>query len=249
MSVNSEELERDAFKYPSVSPADDYTPPEIKRTEGWRPRYPWLAVDALCLLAIGLSCLLFKLVGVPYRRGFYCDDDSINKPYKKSTVPSSVMYPVGFALAYSVFFVTELYRFRLSKQSESFEGVCLCKLGPFKLNSLHITLWNLFVSFAFGALSTILLTDVGKYTIGRLRPHFLSICQPNPAVLANCTHKYIMGDICTGDPAFLREGRLSFPSGHASFSGGLLTKEGCKYCQDDKRANYSHKIAHLIFIM
>ena len=32
--------------------------------------------------------------------------------------------------------------------------------------------------YAMGAMSTILITDVGKRTIGRLRPHFFDICKP-----------------------------------------------------------------------
>lgn len=33
--------------------------------------------------------------------------------------------------------------------------------------------------FAFGAACSQLTTDVMKYTIGRLRPHFYTVCRPN----------------------------------------------------------------------
>ena len=52
---------------------------------------------------------------------------------------------------------------------------------------------------------------------GRLRPHFLSVCQPNWKSL-NCSIGYITQDVCTGDTIAVREARLSFPSGHSSLA-------------------------------
>lgn len=54
--------------------------------------------------------------------------------------------------------------------------------------------------FGFGAASSQLTTDIAKYTIGRLRPHFISVCVPN----VNCTlpenqHKYWENFECTSD--------------------------------------------------
>lgn len=186
-----------------------------------KPRLAWLIVDFTCLLVVGLVCLLFKLVAVPYHRGFYCDDDSINKPYKESTVPSSVLYSVGFALAYLVICVTELCSQRRHKRSSEYSEYVPFKWLKLKPNNINLI--NLLVSFAFGGLVTIFVTDIGKYTVGRLRPHFLSICQAPSSVFLNCSHTYITDDVCTGDPGLLREGRLSFPSGHASFSAYAVT--------------------------
>lgn len=39
--------------------------------------------------------------------------------------------------------------------------------------------------FGFGAASSQLTTDIAKYSIGRLRPHFIDVCQPD----VNCTIK------------------------------------------------------------
>jgi len=33
--------------------------------------------------------------------------------------------------------------------------------------------------YSLGAISTLLITEIGKHTIGRLRPHFISVCKPN----------------------------------------------------------------------
>ena len=32
--------------------------------------------------------------------------------------------------------------------------------------------------YALGAISTLLITEIGKHTIGRLRPHFIDVCKP-----------------------------------------------------------------------
>jgi diacylglycerol diphosphate phosphatase/phosphatidate phosphatase len=66
-----------------------------------------------------------------------------------------------------------------------------------------------------------------KWLIGGLRPHFLTVCQPNiPAITAEETGnglRQIMYDrtICTGDADEIDDSLESFPSGHstAAFAG------------------------------
>ncbi|WAR24230.1 WUN-like protein [Mya arenaria] len=43
---------------------------------------------------------------------------------------------------------------------------------------------TLVIPFFFGAGLCQLTTDIAKYTVGRLRPHFLTVCQPDAAVCA-----------------------------------------------------------------
>ncbi|CAF2894039.1 unnamed protein product [Rotaria sp. Silwood2] len=73
--------------------------------------------------------------------------------------------------------------------------------------------------FIFGALATTVLTDILKIMSGRLRPYFLTLCNPdqkscNGMGLTDaefvCLSKNMTG--------LLREARLSFPSLHASLS-------------------------------
>ncbi|KAG8227351.1 hypothetical protein J437_LFUL003340 [Ladona fulva] len=74
--------------------------------------------------------------------------------------------------------------------------------------------------FGFGAACSQTTTDIGKYIIGRLRPHFFDVCRPdvNCSALAD-PHTYIEDFTCLGtNPKLLKEVRLSFPSGHSSFS-------------------------------
>lgn len=90
----------------------------------------------------------------------------------------------------------------------------------------HIIVW------LFGAISSELLTDISKFTAGRLRPHFIDVCKPkirmgqsNPGVdlevyCQDSAHRleYITDYYCDGNPKALRDTRLSFMSGHSSYS-------------------------------
>lgn len=61
-------------------------------------------------------------------------------------------------------------------------------------------------SFVFGAALSQSLTDIAKYTIGRLRPHFLTVCKPHWSLI-DCKSGYIENFTCTGDPGLTNEGR------------------------------------------
>ncbi|XP_036062798.1 phospholipid phosphatase 1 isoform X3 [Onychomys torridus] len=72
-------------------------------------------------------------------------------------------------------------------------------------------------AFLFGAAASQSLTDIAKYSIGRLRPHFLAVCDLDWSQI-NCSDGYIENYVCRGNEDKVREGRLSFYSGHSSFS-------------------------------
>ena len=64
-----------------------------------------------------------------------------------------------------------------------------------------------------------------KKTIGGLRPHFLSVCQPvlPPLDIANLGVGYqnlmfTIGQVCTGDKEKIQSALESFPSGHAEIA-------------------------------
>ncbi|KAK3857543.1 hypothetical protein Pcinc_036214 [Petrolisthes cinctipes] len=63
--------------------------------------------------------------------------------------------------------------------------------------------------------------QTAKHTIGRLRPHFLEICQPEWSKIDCKNHQYDYIDPiqCTStNKRDMKEARMSFPSGHTSFS-------------------------------
>ena len=59
--------------------------------------------------------------------------------------------------------------------------------------------------------------ELGKRTVGRLRPHFLAVCKPNYS-LFNCTDGYITADVCTGVANQITEARYSNYSKATRFS-------------------------------
>ncbi|XP_012220977.1 putative phosphatidate phosphatase [Linepithema humile] len=175
-----------------------------------------LIIDFLCLFIVGISVLMFFLFGKPYKRGFFCNDESLYHPFHDSTVTSSMLYVIGLFLPICTMIVGEFLHARHFPEHTA-KVLFGYTIPPW--------LWNAYEKigvFGFGAACTVLTTDIAKYTIGRLRPHFMSLCVPN----VNCSlienrHRYIEHFECTApeiSDKLLKDVRLSFPSGHSSFS-------------------------------
>lgn len=142
-------------------------------------------------------------------------------PFHESTVHANVLYSVGFGIPIVAVIVTEFIRWKLSMDPER----------EMKINGREIPFWmqnsyKYLGLFLFGAACSQLTTDIGKYSVGRLRPHFMSVCQPIMPDGTNCSnpinfHRYIEDFTCGNTESSARrikEMRLSFPSGHSSFS-------------------------------
>ncbi|XP_011865335.1 PREDICTED: putative phosphatidate phosphatase isoform X1 [Vollenhovia emeryi] len=175
-----------------------------------------LIIDFLCLFIVGISVLMFFLFGKPYKRGFFCNDESLYHPFHSSTVTSTMLYIVGLFLPICAMIVGEYLHWR------HFSGHTANVLFGY---TIPPWLWNAYRKvgvFGFGAACTVLTTDIAKYTIGRLRPHFMKLCVPSvDCNLTQYQHKYIEDFHCTAtgvSDKLLKEVRLSFPSGHSSFS-------------------------------
>ncbi|XP_025155976.1 putative phosphatidate phosphatase [Harpegnathos saltator] len=173
-------------------------------------------VDFLCLAVVGITVLMFYLFGKPYKRGFFCNDESLSHPYHDSTITSMMLYIVGIFLPVFTLILGEFLHARH----------CTEQTGKV-LFGYSVPLWvcNAYEKvgiFLFGTACTVLITNVAKYSVGRLRPHFMTLCVPN----VNCTlpenqYKYIENFVCTSSSITAmqyKELRLSFPSGHSSFS-------------------------------
>ncbi|XP_027442381.1 phospholipid phosphatase 2 isoform X7 [Callorhinus ursinus] len=83
-------------------------------------------------------------------------------------------------------------------------------------NNYVAAVYKVLGTFLFGAAVSQSLTDLAKYMIGRLRPNFLAVCDPDWSRV-NCSIYVQVERVCRGNPANVTESRLSFYSGHSSF--------------------------------
>lgn len=156
--------------------------------------------------------------GKPYRRGFYCDDTSIRYPFKESTVSNTMLIVFTTAIPFLTIIGVEFIRFQRSARRSSSE-----LRSTANIKELAWISYNELIVFFFGNLANLFLTNIAKYSIGRLRPHFLQVCRPRnldalcPATANN--YNYIENYECmSNDGAKLKEARLSFFSGHSSIA-------------------------------
>ncbi|XP_053385281.1 putative phosphatidate phosphatase isoform X2 [Mercenaria mercenaria] len=175
-----------------------------------------LISDVIIIGSGGVVLLLFRFMGDPYKRGFFCDDESLKHPFKESTVSSAILYGIGFVLGSILIAVVESIWIYGVKDRDPQQTIDIKNYGKhwILIRDIYLSL----VPFVFGAALEHIITDIGKYSIGRLRPHFFDVCKVDYAKV-NCSAGYIEEFECTGDDSNrIREVRLSFPSGHASFS-------------------------------
>ncbi|PIN96773.1 hypothetical protein AB205_0001930, partial [Aquarana catesbeiana] len=172
-----------------------------------------LTISLFCLsLALSLAALPFLIIESnqirPYERGFYCDDESIKYPIKPGeTINDAVLSAVGILISVLAIIVGEFFRiYYLKERSYSFIQ-----------NPYVAALYKQVGCFIFGCAISQSFTDIAKVSIGRLRPHFLAVCNPDFTKI-NCSLGYIQEYTCTGLPNKVMEARKSFFSGHASFS-------------------------------
>ncbi|KAM9396408.1 phospholipid phosphatase 2-like isoform 2-T2 [Salvelinus alpinus] len=136
----------------------------------------------------------------PYQRGIYCDDESIRYPYRRDTISHRAMAAVTITSSIVIITTGEAYLV-YSKRLHSNSN----------FNQYMSALYKVVGTFLFGAAVSQSLTDLAKFTIGRPRPNFLSVC--NPTVCSG----YMLQLNCTGNPRNVTESRLSFYSGHSAF--------------------------------
>jgi len=164
----------------------------------------------------------------PYHRGFFCNDQSLKHPYLPQTVP--IVDCVLIWAAASTFFIIVVETLRSRAEDQAGER----RTKPFQKNRtpwIALELYRYFGYFSLGALTCLLFTELSKYTIGRLRPHFITLCRPKMTpdlcLDEHQYHKFVTAsedEICEGlisgevTKKQLNEARLSFLSGHSSFS-------------------------------
>ncbi|MBZ3881756.1 Lipid phosphate phosphohydrolase 2, partial [Sciurus carolinensis] len=143
-----------------------------------------------------LPFAILTLVNAPYKRGFYCGDDSIRYPYRPDTITHGLM--AGVTITATVVLVSAgeaylVYTARLYSRSD--------------FNNYVAALYKVLGTFLFGAAVSQSLTDLAKYMIGRLRPNFLAVCDPDWSRV-NCSVYVQLERVCRGAPANVTEARF-----------------------------------------
>ncbi|KFW82044.1 Lipid phosphate phosphohydrolase 3, partial [Manacus vitellinus] len=158
----------------------------------------------------GLPFLIIETSTIqPYQRGFYCDDESIRYPQKNvETINDAVLCAAGILIAILAIITGELYRIHYLKE----------KSRSFIQNPYVAALYKQVGCFVFGCAISQSFTDIAKVSVGRLRPHFLAVCDVDFSVINCAKGVYIQNYTCRGNDSRVQEARKSFFSGHASFS-------------------------------
>jgi len=184
---------------------------------------------ALNLLIVGIifiPVLYYNFNGTPYIRGFFCNDESLRHPFLKSTIKSTYLYIVGILLPLvSIAIIESLGKGELPQGDP-------VVWGRVRVSSVKLNFYFIFVGYLFGTAATQCLTDITKYNVGRLRPHFFAVCNPDFQNITCGTESepvYVRDYTCRGNPLLfqgdleetnyrIQEARVSFVSGHSSFA-------------------------------
>ncbi|XP_013918590.1 PREDICTED: lipid phosphate phosphohydrolase 1 isoform X2 [Thamnophis sirtalis] len=172
-----------------------------------KTRLPYVVLDVVCVFLAALPFAILTARGAPFKRGLFCNDESIHYPYKDDTISYQLLAGIIIPLDIIVIIIGEALSVYYN---------CLHS-NSFVRNNYVAAIYKALGTFLFGAAVSQSLTDIAKYSIGRLRPHFLDICKPDWRSF-NCSDGYIENFKCLGDKVKVNEGRLSFYSGHSSFS-------------------------------
>lgn len=180
-----------------------------------------LLIELLIFVVLTIPICIFEFAIEPARRGFFCDDESIRYPFRDNTVTPVMLGLLSGALPALIFIVVEYVCYMRAGELGT-----TVELLNWQISAWLIELGRQFVYFGFGMLLTFDATEVGKYTIGRLRPHFMAVCQPQLDDGSVCSdpqnlHRYVENYECLGvgyTIADVRQTRLSFPSGHSSIA-------------------------------
>ncbi|RUS83344.1 hypothetical protein EGW08_008891 [Elysia chlorotica] len=168
--------------------------------------------DVLCIALVVTGVFVIQKQVGTFQRGLFCDDESIKHPVKSDTISVPLVLAVGMIVPFVVILSVE-YAFRNGGQimimTTKTSGQQTYWLSSF---------YNAFAVFIFGSVVTQFLTELAKHSVGRLRPHFYTLCDPEVDA-AICAKGYITDFKCKStDVDMLKEARLSFPSGHSSFA-------------------------------
>ncbi|GFS37484.1 putative phosphatidate phosphatase [Trichonephila inaurata madagascariensis] len=164
-------------------------------------QFPFRILSFLFLIYSNSS---FATIGK--KAGFFCDDESIKKPYHGDSVHVTYLFIVLLGI-FPLFIHVSEYLFRKE----------IAKCSPHSTKSQSKLLLNYYYS---GFLHVLAVTEVLKVFVSELRPHFYYTCLPDMSNI-NCSKGFITNFNCTGNGSrwlIDRDIYKSFPSGHSALS-------------------------------
>jgi phosphatidate phosphatase len=180
-------------------------------------------MESASVFGLAIVCIWLYVFGEPAKQGFWTKDPSIRFPLLPLTVSLTTVLIISLLCPTVVMIVTEKLVYRRSPSA-------VCK--KFAL----MTLVNITVLLYF------------KYSVGRLRPHFLSACKPNVDLTGD---NYYFGTdyVCNPVTHFDEwNGRQSFFSGHASLAFGAAVFLAL-YVHSSFRASFLKSICQVFTLL
>ncbi|CAF3145574.1 unnamed protein product [Rotaria socialis] len=187
-----------------------------------------LVFDGLSLAIVLLAWLLLKYLVKPVRRAFLCSDLSLYhvEPQKK-VFPTWLLFLCAIGIPLIIILLSEgvrwYYLFRKKSAKLAYELQIRSKI--YRIPEWVGNLYIIIGVFIFANCVTAFLTNIGKVTVGRLRPHFIPSCFQKYSYNDFCVNPndWIVNYVCLGESSSIvkqKDGaydiRQSFPSGHAS---------------------------------
>ncbi|CAF1015006.1 unnamed protein product [Rotaria magnacalcarata] len=187
-----------------------------------------LIFDGFSILLVFSPWLIFKYLVKPIRRSFLCSDLNLYHPKPiKAAVPTWLLAIYAVVLPVIIILCSEGVRwyYLVSKRAAPMiYKIQICS------TIYNISQWigNLYISLVVFACAhgvNSFLTNVGKVSVGRLRPHFIPSCFDKFDYTDFCIdpNRWISNYTCIGESSTVlkeKDGaydiRQSFPSGHAS---------------------------------
>ena len=202
------------------------------------------AINLICFVGCASVFTLLESGIIMARKiGFFCNDQSIKYPLTEPTVSTVMLISIISIVGTTFILVIELsmsiYPKSSASNNETLEqpgsvsnlqvqretlpssrsiergSKIMIKSGRIAAKTIMILAWYI--------ISNGIITDVIKITVGSLRPHFLSVCNPNATCTSTEESDYQLNFICLNSASSEEDqSRRSFPSGHASMASTTM---------------------------
>lgn len=179
-----------------------------------------IVCNVLVVIMLLVLFIVFEKLISPFHRGFFCDDESIMKPYKtKQTI--SIVLVTCLAVIFILIAVIGcdcINRYLSSEKKKTAVMEPSVVARRFRLKQWVYLMIIRVVLGMVGLGFCMILIGMAKVMLGRLRPHFLDVCKPD---LSNCTGRifYDFSECTVRSGKAFEEARKSFPSGHSGAAG------------------------------